>query len=87
MTDIKFNALLQTVRSKFSQALKGETESDAFNNSNNYFTTSQIRQLLTLITSESDRVDLAKLSTVLLLILQTLPNCMISLKPKQAGMN
>jgi hypothetical protein len=62
MTDIKFNSLLQTVRSKFSQALKGETESDAFTNSNNYFTTSQTRQLLTLITSESDRVDLAKLS-------------------------
>jgi len=62
MTDIKFNSLLQTVRSKFSQALKGETESDAFNNSNNYFTTSQVRQLLTLIASENDRVGLAKLS-------------------------
>ncbi len=62
MTDIKFNSLLQSVRSKFSQALKGETENDAFNNSNNYFSTSQIRQLLTLIASESDRVDLAKLS-------------------------
>ena len=62
MTDIKFNALLQTVRSKFSQALKGETENEAFNNSNNYFLTSQIRQLLILITSESDRLDLAKSS-------------------------
>ncbi|MEP6595657.1 MAG: DUF4476 domain-containing protein [Ginsengibacter sp.] len=62
MPDNKFNSLLQSVRGKFSQALKGETESDAFTNSNNYFSTSQIRQLLTLITSESDRVDLAKLS-------------------------
>ncbi len=62
MADNKFNSLLQSVRGKFSQALKGETENDAFNNSNNYFSTSQIRQLLTLITSESDRVDLAKLS-------------------------
>jgi hypothetical protein len=58
----KFNPLLENVRSKWSQALKGETESEAFNNSNNYFTTSQIRQLLTLITLESDRLDLAKLS-------------------------
>ncbi|MEO6220767.1 MAG: DUF4476 domain-containing protein [Ginsengibacter sp.] len=62
MANYQFNQLLQSVRNKFSQALKGETENDAFNNSNNYFTTSQIRQLLTLITSESDRVDLAKLS-------------------------
>ena len=62
MTDYKFTQLLQSVRSKWSQALKGETESEAFNNPINYFTTSQARQLLTLITSESDRLDLAKLS-------------------------
>lgn len=62
MADNKFNSLLQTVKSKWSQALKGETESDAFNNSNNYFTTSQVKQLLTLISFENDRLDLAKLS-------------------------
>ena len=62
MESYEFSKLLQSVQSKFSQALKGETESDAFNNLNNYFTTTQVRQLLTLITSESDRVDLAKLS-------------------------
>jgi hypothetical protein len=62
MTNYDFNQLLQSVKNKWSQALKGETESEAFNNSNNFFSTSQIRQLLTLITSESDRLDLAKLS-------------------------
>ena len=62
VTDAQFNTLMQTVRNKWSQALKGETESEAFNNPNNYFRTSQIRQLLTLITSESDRLDLAELS-------------------------
>jgi len=62
MADNKFSPLLQSVRSKWSQALRGETESDAFNNPNNYFSTSQVRQLLTLITAESDRLDLAKLS-------------------------
>src|SRR4029079_18288648 len=41
---------------------KGETLSEAFNNQNNYYSTSQIKQLLTLITSESDRLDLAPLS-------------------------
>ncbi|MEO6327290.1 MAG: DUF4476 domain-containing protein [Ginsengibacter sp.] len=58
----KFNTLLQSVRSKWSQALRGETESDAFHNPNNYFTTNQVKQLLSLITLESDRVSLAKLS-------------------------
>ena len=62
MTETKFNALLQNVRSKWSEALKGETESEAFNNSNNYFTTLQIRQLLTLVNLENDKLDLAKLS-------------------------
>jgi hypothetical protein len=61
-TDAQFNTLMQSVRSKWSQALKGETLSEAFNNPNNYFTTSQIKQLLSLITSEGDRLDLAKLS-------------------------
>lgn len=62
MAENKFTPLLQSVRSKWSQALRGETESDAFNNPNNYFSTSQVRQLLTLITSENDRLDLAKLA-------------------------
>jgi len=62
MATAKFNLLMENVRSKWSQALKGEAESEAFNNTNNYFTTSQIKQLLNLITLESDRLDLAKLS-------------------------
>ncbi|HEV8082236.1 MAG TPA: DUF4476 domain-containing protein, partial [Chitinophagaceae bacterium] len=62
MADNKFSSLLKSVQSKWSQALKGETENDAFNNSNNYFSVSQINQLLVLITSENDRLDLAKLS-------------------------
>ncbi len=62
MSNPDFAQLLQSVKSKWSQSLKGETESDAFNNTNNYFTTSQVKQLLTLITLESDRLDLAKLS-------------------------
>jgi hypothetical protein len=62
MTDYQFNQLLQSVQDKWSQSLKAETERAAFANTNNYFSTAQIRQLLTLITSESDRLDLAKLS-------------------------
>lgn len=62
MSSTQFNQLLQSVKDKWSQSLKGEAIRDAFVNTNNYFSTSQIRQLLTLITSESDRLELAKLS-------------------------
>jgi hypothetical protein len=62
MTDYQFNQLLQNVQGQWSQSLKAETERSAFTNTNNYFSTAQIRQLLSLITSESDRLDLAKLS-------------------------
>jgi len=62
MTTYEFNQLLQSVQDKWSQSLKGEAERNAFANTGNYFSTAQIRQLLSLITSESDRLDLAKLS-------------------------
>ena len=87
MADAKFNALVQSVRSKFSQALKGETENDAFNNTNNYFSTFQIRQLLSLITSENDRLSWLNRLIALLQILQILHSFTICLKTRQAGMS
>jgi hypothetical protein len=46
MAGNQFNKLLQNVKSKWSQALKGELESEAFNNTNNHFSTTQVKQLL-----------------------------------------
>lgn len=62
ITDYEFNALLQSIKDKWSQSLKADAERDAFNNTNYYFSTMQIRQLLMQINSESDRLELAKLS-------------------------
>ncbi len=62
MSDPDFNALLQNVRNKWSQSLKGETINDAFRNSSNYFRVAQVNQLLTQITNEGDRLELAKMS-------------------------
>jgi hypothetical protein len=62
MSDANFNVLLQNVRNKWSQSLKGETINEAFRNTANYFSTAQVKQLLTLITNESDRLELAKMS-------------------------
>jgi hypothetical protein len=62
ISDTNFSALVATVNGKWSQSLKGEAVRDAFANSNHYFTTTQVRQLMGLITSESDRMDLIKLA-------------------------
>jgi hypothetical protein len=62
ITANNFNLLVSTIQSKWSQALKTDAVRDAFANTNNYFSTEQIRQLLTLVTSETDRLELAKQS-------------------------
>lgn len=62
MADYPFSQLLQTVNSQYSQSSKYSTIVGAFNNSANYFTTSQIRQLLSVINAETDRLALAKQS-------------------------
>jgi hypothetical protein len=62
MANYQFNQLLQTVNSQYSQLGRFNTISGAFNNASNYFSTAQIRQLLSLVNSESDRLTLAKQS-------------------------
>lgn len=62
MSDYSYNQLMQSVQGKWSQALKADAVRDAFLNTNNYFSTAQIRQLLVLISSETDRFELAKMS-------------------------
>ncbi|MES3016410.1 MAG: DUF4476 domain-containing protein [Bacteroidota bacterium] len=62
ITDANFNTLVTTVRNKWSQSLKGEAIRDAFINSSNYYTTAQVRQLMGLVTSEADRMDLIKIA-------------------------
>ncbi len=62
MSESNFNSLVRTVRGKWFQSSKVTSERDAFNNSANYFTSSQVRQLLQLINTEANRLDLARLS-------------------------
>jgi hypothetical protein len=61
MADYQFSQLLQTVRGKWFQSGKVNAEKNAFN-SGSYFSTFQVRQLLQLINSESNRLELAELS-------------------------
>ena len=62
MNDANFNTLYQTIQQQWPVNTQINSITNAFNNSNNYFTTSQARQLILLINSESSRLDLAKLS-------------------------
>ena len=62
MSDESFNQLLQTVRSKWLQSSKITAERDAFISTYNYFTTEQVRQLLSLVSLEANRLALAKLA-------------------------
>ncbi len=61
MSDVRYNQLLQTVRSRWSPSLKYTAEREAFSNMDNYFTSEQVKQLLLLISSEQNRLNLAKL--------------------------
>jgi hypothetical protein len=60
MTDYDFNTLYRNINSSWNSSTRYSQIASAFQNSNNYFSTSQVRQLLMLVSSESDRLTLAK---------------------------
>ncbi len=62
MNATAFNQLLTNVRNKSYQSDKINMIRSAFTNAANSFSTSQVRQLLLLVNSESRRLELAKLS-------------------------
>jgi hypothetical protein len=62
MTDANFNTVYQSIRSKWLPGGKMSAATSAFNNTSYYFTTTQVRQIIALLSSESNRLDLAKLS-------------------------
>jgi hypothetical protein len=62
MSDANFTALYQSIQNQWQAGAKVTGISNAFANTNNYFTTSQVRQLIQLIDTESNRLQLAKAS-------------------------
>lgn len=62
MTRAQFNSLLATVRNQYQQEGKVAVLTDAFNKNDNYFTTSQLQQLISQVSAESHRLALAKLA-------------------------
>ncbi|TAL49918.1 MAG: DUF4476 domain-containing protein [Chitinophagaceae bacterium] len=62
MTDVNFNRLYQTIQGQFFPNEKMNSLTNAFNSTSNYFTSSQAKQLIQLVSFESNRLQLAKLS-------------------------
>jgi hypothetical protein len=60
MSNASFNQLLQSVNTKRYQSQRIAAVNTAFTNSGNHFTSSQVKQLLTLISSDNSRLDLGK---------------------------
>ena len=62
MTDADFNTVYQNVQIQFLPGAKMTMLTNSFNNSNYYFTSEQSRKLVELVSLESNRLQLAKLS-------------------------
>jgi hypothetical protein len=62
VSDVTFTSLLQTVNNQYQQSGKIAVVKDALNNTSYYFTTTQLRQLITPVSAETDRLALLKQS-------------------------
>jgi hypothetical protein len=62
MTDANFNYLYNNISNQFGFGAKMSSLTNEFNNTNNYFTTAQTRQLIQLVSDENNRLQLAKLA-------------------------
>jgi hypothetical protein len=60
MSEADFTKLYNSANNAWTSSSRYTIVSDAFKSTTNYFTTAQVRQLLTLINSENDKLSLAK---------------------------
>jgi len=62
MTDVNFNSLYRTIQQQWPVGTQMNSLTSAFNNTTNYFSVYQASQLIQLVSAESNRLQLAKLS-------------------------
>jgi hypothetical protein len=62
MTDANFNTLYQSIQKQYLPFEQMNSLTSAFNNTSNFFTSAQAKQLIPLVSLESNRLQLAKLS-------------------------
>lgn len=62
MPEAQYNSLYQTIQMQFFPSEKMNSLTNAFNTVGNYFSTTQAKKLIEMVTAESNRLQLAKLS-------------------------
>ena len=62
MKDTEFNTLYRSIQNRFGIGAKMSALNDVFDNETYFFTTSQARQLIQLVSSDNNRLQLAKAS-------------------------
>ena len=62
MNDANFTTLYEAVRAQYLPFEQMNSLTSVFNNTSNYFTTAQAKQLIPMVSSENNRLQLAKLS-------------------------
>jgi hypothetical protein len=62
MKEAEFNTLYRNIQNKWGIGAKMTALTDAFDNENHYFTTAQAEQLIQLVSSDNNRLQLAKAS-------------------------
>ena len=62
MTDANFTTLYEAIRAQYLPFEQMNSLTSVFNNTSNYFTTAQVKQLIPMVSSENNRLQLAKLS-------------------------
>lgn len=62
ITETEFNAIYKDIQFTFGFGAKYKSLTDLFNTETKYFTVAQAKQLIQLVSSESNRLELAKLS-------------------------
>ena len=60
MSDVDFNTVYRGVEGRYGLGAKMSALTDIFNRENNFFTVAQAKQLIQLVSSESNRLQLAK---------------------------
>jgi uncharacterized membrane protein YjjP (DUF1212 family) len=60
MSDANFNTIYRSVNDQWSPNAKYSTANSAFGTATNYFNINQVKQIISLITSEASRLDLVK---------------------------
>ena len=62
MTDAEYKSIMRSVQFTFGLGAKYSALQDVFNKETNYFTSAQTKELIRQVSSESNRLDLAKLA-------------------------